>query len=208
VSVTDTQRSDPDDDEAPDIPPALSEDEWFTGRELTGGYRAIVGPNNALTITRGDGRREETVLEIQDVNELAAIIALANLAINPEDPRKFRREHVSLIREAAELLAGGVLPAAEIAAIEPTTVEAQAIFEAGEHYSRLHELADVLESYVPNELTESARITNADIDRVAEQTRRDNPEAARFLEAALDESAEERERDADPRPKPKGKRKR
>jgi hypothetical protein len=187
-------------EDSPDIPAAVTSTGWLYGRmEWVARRSKAEGERDSISVTeQADGTKSVTIagrsgqVDVNDVEQLVALIAFANDALHAEDVRKIRREHVSLVREAAELLARGVQPAAENVAGEPASEEPQAILEAGERYSRLHELADALESYLPDELTDSAR-TAADIDRVAKETRRDNPDAARFLDAALAEAAEEQD---------------
>jgi hypothetical protein len=101
---------------APDIPPALTASEWAKQEEGDlGGFR-IVG--------RG----------IDGPHYLAVLIARANAALPDEDPRKIRREHVRLLRDAADAL--------------PEEGRATAL-GLDTNASRLHEFADALESYLP-----------------------------------------------------------
>lgn len=114
------------DDELPDIPPALSDYEWAAWR----------------------GQRLNPVTMMREVSGLAPIadnlwksIAITNDQLHEEDPRKFTRREVAMLRIAAA--------AAQIAQGEG---QGQADFEAyGELYSQLHEFADVIESLLPKE---------------------------------------------------------
>ena len=130
-----------DQHDAPDIPPALSESEWAAETVPMPDTKASRTFRAQTTI---GGLSIDGQIHIRDVNDLAALIALANAAMNDEDPRKFRRDQVTNLR----LIAGAI-------ASEHSENE-QGIDAKGDptlcmHCAAeaLHELADALESYLP-----------------------------------------------------------
>ena len=141
------------DDDAADFPPALTAQQWKRGlfpsepiiynsparRAVSFG---ILGEwPNALAISI-----EGHVARIEDPSDLAALIALANHAMNDEDPRKIRRETIQVIREAAELVAE---EAPDGPGREPTGERGAAVVEGGGRRSQMKQLASALESYLP-----------------------------------------------------------
>lgn len=132
--VNDAERMEND---APDIPPALSESEWENEAAIVGGLgvriRHTIPNQPTLEISSVDGRIATPVLHsIADTNSIAALIALANAAMNDEDPRKITRETVDTLRQMRALLHGVGM------GVDP---------EGGRTF--VAELADALESLLP-----------------------------------------------------------
>jgi hypothetical protein len=78
-----------------------------------------------------------TQVLVRDGGDLAALIALANAAMNDEDPRKFTREHVVALRSATEELA--------------RDYDAVATDARSARAGLLDDLADAIESFLPPE---------------------------------------------------------
>lgn len=119
--------------DAPDIPPALSAEEWrkrFTVRPGPAHVIFYEGQRSALCV--GQQTTAGPVVVLQDVNDLAALIALANAEMRRfDDPRAILREHVTLLREVAD-------------AYEHDTAGI-----GDDRSDRVREFADALESYLP-----------------------------------------------------------
>lgn len=114
------------DDESSDIVPALSSHEWAAWR----GQRV-----NPVTMMR------EVSAHRPIADTLWKSIAITNDQLHDEDPRKFTRQEVAMLRAAAT--------AAEIAEREQSDPAKSDAY--GELYSKLHEFADVIESLLPME---------------------------------------------------------
>lgn len=119
------------DEDGPDIPPALTFREWVRGRTDRGDLRIELENGDMLTVSMppsATGIRADAVrwgITISGMaDDFAALIALANAALPDEDPRKLRREHVEVLRSAPDG-PGDVSP--------------------------LFELADAIESFLPPE---------------------------------------------------------
>ncbi len=127
-------------DDAPDIPPALTEQEW--GAEvrsvMSGKGPMLVSIPGALVFSNGP--YELPVASFRNANDIAAIIALANEQLRQfDDPRAFTHDVVKLLREVAD-------------AYEHDTAGL-----GDDRFSRVHEFADALESMLPPEsLTNAA----------------------------------------------------
>lgn len=97
---------------------------------------------------RGDGNE----VEFRDAEHLAALIALANAALHDEDPRKLRHWSVFVLRGAAKWIDEHM--SKEVGEFEEVTgsptIDSKR-FVPSELFSELHELADVIESYLPKE---------------------------------------------------------
>lgn len=119
--------------------PALTTDQWGKHEyESFGdsGVRLSVGPSG-VKVASSSG--------IHTPADLVALIALANSALPPRDPHKFAREHVRLLRGAAELIVGTERAFAPDAVDRPTEeIVAERVI-----YSQLLELADIIASYLP-----------------------------------------------------------
>jgi len=141
------------DENTTDIPPALTPEEWKARRSRRGG--ADFG------IYNDDRRREEReamyvcepsslgeCIPIQDdANAFAALIAIANAAMNDEDPRKFTRETVRRLRTvAADLRDSHGSPS------EPVYDDREVMIDIAYLDHWLDDLADVIESYLPKEV--------------------------------------------------------
>lgn len=121
------------DDDAPDIPPALSEKEW--------GDLFAYDRRTTIMIMGADSDKRELSLaggghnvRISDADDLAALVALANEMLRRfDDPRAILRGHVTLLREVAD-------------AYEHDTAGLD-----DDRSARVHEFADALESYLPPE---------------------------------------------------------
>lgn len=103
------------------LPPALLDEEWRDGRSRlrdTGVVLSLAGELGLLI----EGAQHITIG--RNVGRLTALIALANAALNDDDPRKFKRAHVDALRSAAARAEGD----------DATT---------------LHDLANTIESYLP-----------------------------------------------------------
>ena len=122
-----------------DLRPALTVDQWSArAYESFGdsGVRFSLGASGVNVSSSGD---------VENPADLAALIALANAALGPRDPRKFGRAHVRLLRGAAELIIGTERTFASDRDDRPTEeLVAERVI-----YSQLLELADVIASYLP-----------------------------------------------------------
>lgn len=123
--------SDEQNDDAPDIPPALNERQWQGFQFARGPIQlAIMDPPGLVCLVRSDEVQATAVLN--DVNDLAALIALANEALRRfDDPRAILAKHVALLRKIAD------------GRWESDIEE--------DKYGELHELADALASYLKPE---------------------------------------------------------
>lgn len=129
TSIVDSLRDAQTDDDAPDIPPALSEQGWAAWRSER---------LNPVTMMR------EVSSSPPLADNLVTTIAIANAQLHDEDPRKLTREDAALLRRAAEI----------IGAIESDDEATQ--LANGDVFTRLHEHADVIESYVEPEDADGA----------------------------------------------------
>jgi methyl-accepting chemotaxis protein len=125
--------------DAPDIPPALTAEEWnlgYSSRALFVKFtREGIAGNPRLDI-------EVKQAPLSDVGDLAALIALANEALRRfDDPRAFTRDIVGDLRSAAS----NVKMIAD--QIDPTDAGVAGIVRA--RADRLEEFADALESMLP-----------------------------------------------------------
>jgi len=114
------------DNDAPDIPPALSEHEWAQWRA----HRL-----NPVTM-----RVEASGFPTPPAT-LVKLIALMNDQLHDEDPRKLTRADAAMLRRAAEVIGA-------IESDDEATTRAN-----GELFSQLHEHADVIESFLEPEST-------------------------------------------------------
>lgn len=129
LPVTETELVMDSGDDAPDIPPVLSESEWLMWRHQR------LSP---VTMMR------EVSAFPPNPDNLCKTIAIANDQLHDEDPRKvFRREAIALLRLAAQSIDEG--------APIPEKEDDEAVRKRGELYSQLFELADAIESYLPKE---------------------------------------------------------
>lgn len=124
------------------IKPALSVDQWSKREYERSG-------ENGVSLGLGTGVNVVAPGAIDDPADVIALIALANAALPVQDPRKFTREHVRLLRGAAELIGGSERGFATDGADRAT---AEMVAERVV-YSQLLDLADVIESYLPPRLT-------------------------------------------------------
>ena len=138
------------DERTSDIPAALTPEQWDGEHRyfIVDGYDST--RNAAGEIHQGPGylhlteHQHDRFAVFETVNDLAALIALANAAMNDEDPRKLTRGDVEVLRNAA----GYVM--AEIPDEENGIVLApQETAQLQRVYDRLWELSDVIESYLP-----------------------------------------------------------
>lgn len=137
--------------DAPDIPPALIYDEWASRATTIAHY----GNRFVACIREKDQTPERDALVlteipdtgevwIEDVGDLARIIALANEVMRSyDDPRAFTREIVGDLRSAAS----NVKMIAD--QIDPTDAGVAGIVRA--RADRIDEFADALESMLPPE---------------------------------------------------------
>lgn len=134
------------DDDAPDIPPALSANQWKQARAYHAANPQVIKLeeiNSRLVLTITDEKFEADALTVSDVAGLAALIALANEALRRfDDPRAFRREHVRLIRSCIQRM-----DADEKAAWDGGDDEKAS--EINEATDNLAALADALDSMLP-----------------------------------------------------------
>ena len=94
------------------IPPALQDHEWRDGRSSlreTGVVLSLAGELGLLI----EGAQHITIG--RNVARLTALIAVANAAMNDDDPHKLKRAHVEALRAAAESGGGRILSAAHAA---------------------------------------------------------------------------------------------
>lgn len=132
--------SDEQDDDAPDIPPALSAREWQRLQFQGPAFNVFV--DGAVGLIVSDGAEP---VEADSVKKIAALIALANEALRRfDDPRAVLRQHVALLRLAAKSLEWH-----GVADLMPEPEEEALYREADLLPSRLHEFADALESMLP-----------------------------------------------------------
>src|SRR5215475_7181635 len=85
------------------LPPALLDEEWRDGRSRlrdTGVVLSLAGELGLLI----EGAQHITIG--RNVGRLTALIALANAALNDDDPRKFKREQVDVLRSVADKAGG------------------------------------------------------------------------------------------------------
>lgn len=150
MSEADARRANEAEDDAPDIPPALSETEWLSGRakretftqftlrdvpETVANGGSIVSGGCVLGIADSAG-----VISVSDSDALAALIALANEALRRmDDPRAIRREHVALLRQSSDALENH-----HVDLYVPTDSD----HEPEPVSSALLEFADAIESYL------------------------------------------------------------
>jgi len=122
-----------DEETTSDIGPALTPDEWA---------RIFAHADKTLDAAKADAFLAYLTRQGFAGNPHAAValIAMANAGLHDEDPRKFTRETVRDIRSAAI----AVEDAADAQMPEDGT-------ELHDLFTRLHELADVIESYLPPE---------------------------------------------------------
>lgn len=121
------------DDDASDIDPALSEQEWAAWRSER---------LNPVTMMR------DVSAFPPNPDNLVKTIALAFDQLHDEDVRKIaRRETVELLRAAAERFQT-TIPEVTSESSSTTVAEVSAL---GETYSMLHELADAIECYLPED---------------------------------------------------------
>lgn len=128
-----------------DIPPALSDEQWAKGEYRTISVRATLQGQSLEIVDR-----EIHEPGIADVSDAAALIALLNELLRRfDDPRAVTREHVSRLREIAEWI--GEQPAPRAGDITNPSDDSQyrAIVADSERLNLLHDLADVIESYLP-----------------------------------------------------------
>jgi len=134
------------DDDAKDIPPALSGGEWFdlyTTRPGDARVQIYLGERHALCIGK---RGPDRIIVLNDVNDLAALIALANETLRRmDDPRAITREQVSDLRDAIsnlERLSDSLSERPDLAdSAYPLAVRRRA--------DALSDVVDALESYLP-----------------------------------------------------------
>jgi hypothetical protein len=114
---------------APDIPRALTDAQWFDSRYwfTNGDVEFLIRGEGAYHSLRIQSKKAGVQYSTGDVNDLAALIALANAAMNDDDPRKIRPSWITALRHAADAL---------------TNVSFDSTVE-------LHEIADALESLLP-----------------------------------------------------------
>jgi hypothetical protein len=112
-----------DQTQAPDIPPALTEAEWS--------FKIVDRPSVRADANRGFRGHFLFPDGMVDANDVAALIALANAAMNDEDPRKFTRRQIKVLRQAAEFCS-----------MSPS--------QSWLH-EELHDIADAIESLLPPE---------------------------------------------------------
>lgn len=116
-------------DEVRDIPPALSAEDW-QGKTYWPDDGPMIRADLQLGLRVSDGGEAVNVGE--DVSHLAALIALANAAMNDEDPRKLTHDTVRVLRQLPAFLHGAGM------ADDP---------DGAAHF--VSDLADVIESYLP-----------------------------------------------------------
>jgi len=81
------------------LPPALQDHEWRNGQSTlrdTGVVLSLAGELGLLI----EGAQHITIG--RNVARLTALIAVANAAMNDDDPHKLKRAHVDALRAAAE----------------------------------------------------------------------------------------------------------
>lgn len=170
MSEADARRGSEAEEDAPDIPPALSDRDWQrrgTGIATSTVHRQIDPvmirrEHDVLIISgRGDGNE----IEIRDADHLAALIALANDTLRQfDDPRALIREHVTLLRELAERLGEESISTVERpeGRIGVTVDDLRPDLD---RFGMIHELADAIESYLPpltpEEISEREMLTKA-----------------------------------------------
>jgi hypothetical protein len=116
------------DEQSRDIPPALNALQWRERRYTTSyGFCVETPARDELNLLMG-GRLYASPREVAT---LAALIALANAAMNDEDPRKFARENLTVLRRVAEKL------------------RSIRLLEDDADAESVDDLADVIESYLP-----------------------------------------------------------
>lgn len=122
-----------------DLRPALTADQW-SGRD----YESFGDSGVSLSLGTS-GVKVVSASGIDNPADLGALIALANAALPLRDPHKFVREHVRLLRGAAELIASSERAFAPEGVDRPTEeIVAERVI-----YSQLLELADTIASYLP-----------------------------------------------------------
>jgi hypothetical protein len=122
-----------------EVRPALTGDQW-SRRE----YESFGDSGVSLNLGTS-GLKVVSSRGIENRADLGALIALANAALGPRDPHRFAREHVRLLRGAAELIVGGERAFAPDGVDRPTEeIVAERVI-----YSQLLELADIIASYLP-----------------------------------------------------------
>lgn len=119
--------------------PALTADQW-SRRE----YESFGDSGVSLNLGTS-GVKVVSSSGIDNPADLAAVIALANSALPARDPHKFTREHVRLLRGAAERIAGSERAFAPDGLDRPT----EEIVAEGVIYSQLIDLAGIIASYLP-----------------------------------------------------------
>lgn len=138
-------------DDAPEIPPALTRDEWmklYSERSGKGKERVSIyhGQRNALCVGS-----ENPIAVLADVNDIAALIALANESIRGfDDPRAILAKHIKLLRAAATCCEIDDWHIATALFGDPDRLtDSNADIRRADLASEYHELADALESYLP-----------------------------------------------------------
>ncbi len=120
--------------DAPDIPPALSENEWAQWRA----HR--LNPVTMMVEATAFPTPPETLVKI---------IALAFGQLHDDDVRKIiRREHVTLLRALASRIGDEPIPAAGNLLDPDDDSQVKAMKRASEEMGQLDELADAIESYL------------------------------------------------------------
>lgn len=119
-------------DDQPDIRPALSQFEWRDWRTQR---------LNPVTMLR------EVSAFPANADNLVKTIAISNDQLHNEDPRKFRRDQVRVLREVIEMIdsAPARVPAGQLG----TTIDD--IQPDLDRMDVLHELAEAIESYLPRD---------------------------------------------------------
>lgn len=140
-------------DDAPDIPPALSPEEWKEGgRERKHFWVRLAGDKYTHLRIGGDARNQ--YWSAADTDDVAAIVALGNEVLRRmDDPRAITNETVRLLRVAAAQLDEHCPDPDQPLPVGFIDTEALIAHNnrLGLTYSLLHELADALESYLPPE---------------------------------------------------------
>lgn len=134
-----------------DIPPALSEAEWHAKATAERVEGPLIHLGEFGLVVAAERLGGHAVVVGRDVSTLAAAIALANAAVNDEDPRKLTRKHVNTLRRVATAIRKakpGAFDHPELDGVG-VTLAYQAHTPNFDDPETLDALADVLESYLP-----------------------------------------------------------
>jgi hypothetical protein len=144
------------DDDAADIPPALSASEWnvLEAKRRNGELEISVakyGDELAKLYVWDSQVDPGASTQVDDANDVAAVIALSNELLRRfDDPRAFTREHVELLRDLANRI-GEESISYRVEASDPEKLGISAADLAPDfrQIDLLNDLADALESYLP-----------------------------------------------------------